>query len=257
MTLGASYADFKSSNIEVDQLGPKFGLTWEVWRNVIVRAAYLKALARPLQMEQTIEPTQVAGFNQLFDDVEGSEIEQFGFGVDARLNRSLSIGAEFNKRDLQVPISTLSSDEAVLEDRDEKRYLAYLYWTAADNLGVRLSYEYEQFERAFLPPEELTTQRLPIGFSYHWPTGMFVQAVGTYVDQEITQLSVSDREDFWNVDATLGYRFPRQLGKAELIMKNLLDEEFRYYDLNFQSREPLPPQFQPERQIFARLTINF
>ena len=68
---------------------------------------------------------------------------------------------------------------------------------------------------------------------------------------------MTNEEDFWNVDAVLGYRLPKRNGKAELIVKNLLDEEFYYYDLSFLSGEQLMPQFQPERQLFARVTLTF
>jgi len=257
MTLGVVYEDFKSAIAATDQVSPKFGLTWEARKNLTFRAAYLKAIAHPSYMEQTIEQTQVEGFNQVFDDISGSKIEQFGLGMDARVNRTLNVGAEFTRRDLQSPGLVVTEGKAVYEGSDEKHSRAYLYWTATDRLGISIAYEKELFERAQLTPENLTTQRTPIGFSYHWPSGIFFQSEGTFINQEITRLGTTEREDFWNVDAVLGYRFPKRYGKAELIVKNILDEEFYYYDLSFLSGEPLMPQFQPKRQLFARFTLNF
>jgi tetratricopeptide (TPR) repeat protein len=254
MTIGATFEDFESTIIETQQLGPKLGLSWDVFDNVTLRVAYLESLARPLQFEQSIEQTQIAGFNQRFDDVEGSEIKQLGFGVDAKLGRDINIGAEFIRRDL---LSPLVNTDIQHEGRDEKLIRSYAYWTTTKRLGMRIGYEKEVMERAFFSPQSLTTQRTPIGLSYHWPSGLYLDVEGTWVDQEINQNGVASQDEFWNVDAVLGYRFPKRLGKAEIIVKNLLEEEFNYRDLNFYTGDILMPRFQPKQQLFFRVTHNF
>jgi hypothetical protein len=80
---------------------------------------------------------------------------------------------------------------------------------------------------------------------------------GTRIDQEITQSGKGDRDDFWNVDTVLGYRLPKRRGKFEIIAKNMLDEDFKYYDLSFHTGDNLMPQYQPERQVFVRFTLGF
>lgn len=256
LTLGATHEEFENTFIKTTQTNPKLGLTWEALDNLTFRAAYLKSLARPLHMEQTIEQTQVAGFNQIFDDIAGSEIKQFGLGVDTQFHSALSIGAEFYRRELQTPLTVVGSD-VTYEERDEKHARAYLYWTATERLGMHLTVEREAFDRPVFSPQALTTYRIPVGFSYHWPSGIFLQSEGTYVDQKITRSNVTEQEKFWNVDAVVGYRLPKRYGKVEIILKNLLGEEFNYYDLSFHSGDFLTPRFQPERQVFARFSINF
>lgn len=192
----------------------------------------------------------MAGFNQLADEVLGTQIEQYGLGIDIKPSRTLSVGAEFNRRDLRAPFFILDGNTRI-EDRDEERYLAYLYWTPLQNLGISLAYENEQFELNHFTPESLGTKRLPIGFSYFWQSGFYLQAVGTYIDQKIVQSGFAEQEEFWNLDAVVGYRFPKHWGKAEIIVKNILNKEFRNYDLSFQTGEPLPPLYQPEQQLFA------
>jgi Tfp pilus assembly protein PilF len=255
MTLGAAFEDFESNYIESQQLGPKLGLSWEPWKNLTIRGAYLKSLARPRQFLQTIEQTQVMGFNQQFDDVQGSEIEQFGVGIDAKLWKGINMGIEFNRRDLEEPTN---SDDIPYLNVDEQRVRGYLYWTATDRLAVRIDYEHEDFERPqHATTQELTTQRIPIGISYHWPSGWFLDVEGTHIDQEITQYGESDRDEFWNVDTVLGYRLAKRRGKLEIIAKNMLDEDFKYYDLSFHTGDNLMPQFQPKRQVFMRFTLDF
>ena len=62
---------------------------------------------RPLISNQTIEPTQVAGFNQLFDGVEGEAAWRYGVGIDQKLSGTLYAGAELSWRDLDHPSVTL------------------------------------------------------------------------------------------------------------------------------------------------------
>ena len=44
--------------------------------------------------QQTIEPTMVAGFNQLFDDLNGTKADQAGAGLDFRLTSDVAVGVE-------------------------------------------------------------------------------------------------------------------------------------------------------------------
>jgi hypothetical protein len=149
---------------------------------------------------------------------------------------------------------TVPTDESVEDDIMH----GYLFWTVTDRLGIRAAYEKKKLKREIIiAPEALSTQRIPIGISYHWQSGYFVDIEGNNVVQKITRNGVSDRDEFWNVDMMLGYRFHRRYGKAEIVIKNLLDEEFKYYDLSFHTNENMMPQFQPKRHLFFRFTLNF
>ena len=63
-----------------DQYNPKFGVEWNPWVDTTVRAAAFKVLKRTLVTNQTLEPTQVAGFNQFFDDIDGASAWRYGVG---------------------------------------------------------------------------------------------------------------------------------------------------------------------------------
>lgn len=260
LTLGVTHEDFETSVLKVNETNPKFGLTWEATKNLIFRASYLEGVTRPEHMEQTIEPTQVAGFNQLFSLEPQSDVEQFGLGVDAKLSTTLSVGAEFVHRDIELANLWISPSGccAFYQSIDQKLSRAYLHWSASDRLSLSIAYEREAYTGTLYdPPESLSTQLSPISLSYHWPSGIYLLTKGTYIDQEITLCCQEDRSNFWNFDAVLGYRFPNRLGKAEIIVKNLLDEKFNYYDLDFHNEIFSEPRFQPKRQLFARIVINF
>jgi outer membrane receptor protein involved in Fe transport len=70
-TVGASVDSLSGDSLAEDttQFNPKFGVTWNPFAATTVRAAAFRTVRRTLITEQTLEPTQVAGFNQFFDDV--------------------------------------------------------------------------------------------------------------------------------------------------------------------------------------------
>lgn len=261
MTLGAAFEDYEDVSIKTQHLGPKFGLSWDVWRDLRIRAAYLEKLSRPIHFERTLEQTQVVGFNQQFDDFQGSEIEQLGVGIDAKPWSGLHIGVEANRRDIREPFFSTQTEDTMYESRDEKLVRGYLYWTATDRLGARIGRQYEALKMEKSQPKALTSRQTSVGFSYYWPSGWFLDVEGDRINQEITRNSelesVTEQADFWNVDLVMGYRFPMHYGKLEFIAKNILDEEFSYYDMSIHTAENLMPQFQPKRQLFARVTLNF
>jgi hypothetical protein len=80
----------------VDQLSPKLGLVWSPNERLTFRAALFRTLNRSLVEGKTVEPTQIAGFNQLYDDPFGTEAIRGGLGVDYRFGRDLFGGVEIS-----------------------------------------------------------------------------------------------------------------------------------------------------------------
>jgi outer membrane receptor protein involved in Fe transport len=66
--LGLSVNDYSSQSVEGTPVNPKFGLMWTPFAGTTVRAAAFRTFRRDLISDQTIEPTEIAGFNQFFDD---------------------------------------------------------------------------------------------------------------------------------------------------------------------------------------------
>ncbi len=60
---------------------------------------------RSALFNQTLEPTQVAGFNQLFDDPTGTKSERWGVGIDHRFSPVLTGGVEISQRNLRFPVT--------------------------------------------------------------------------------------------------------------------------------------------------------
>ena len=150
-TLGLSFDSLSGDgDVDKDQVNPKFGITWTPFAGTTLRAAAFRVLKRTLITDQTLEPTQVAGFNQFFDDINLTEAWRYGGAIDQKFTNSLFGGMEFSKRDLTVPTLDVTDPfNPVNRDVDANEYLgrAYLFWTPHRWLALRAQYIFERFKR--------------------------------------------------------------------------------------------------------------
>ncbi len=254
VTLGASYDDLNSEAFtNRDELNPKLGLVATPNNKTTIRAAGFKVMRRTLFRSQTIEPTQVAGFNQFFDDFAGTVSTRYGLGLDYKFNKALYVGGEATGRDLEVP---LFGEEVA---QNELMNRAYIFWTPTRFISLGASYIFDKFysdKEITGSPRMVRTQSIPIPVTYYHPTGFFTGIRPTYVDQDVELSGTQYAEDFWSVDLRLGYRMPKRLGIVSLVIKNLFDEQFLFQDRNFQTNEPVAPMYEPERTIFVNFTVS-
>ena len=265
-TLGLSFDSLSGEDdVNKDQVNPKFGITWTPFPGTTLRGAAFRVLKRTLITDQTLEPTQVAGFNQFFDDVPLTEARRYGGAIDQKFTSSLFGGVELSKRDLTVPALDVTDPfNPVNRDVDASEYLgrAYLFWTPHPWLALRAQYLFERFKREALIFEftELDTQRVPLGIGFFHPSGLSAALTGTYWDQEgkfapfldPTVPLRSGHDDFWTVDAAISYRLPKRYGFISVGATNLFDEEFNFFEVDFDN-----PTIQPTRTVFARVTLAF
>lgn len=254
-TLGASYDSFEYDTDDSRRINPKAGVGWHITPNTQLRAAWFKTTRRPFTANQTIEPTQVAGFNQFFDETGGSRAEHHGIALDHRVSRTLYVGFGASRRKSEQPrFVTVTTPNVLKEDSGE----AYLYWAVNQRLAFSTRIMREEMTQSRSQPAMLNTLRVPIGLSYFGPNGFYTKVTATYVDQNIESSDVvgKDEDRFWNVDASLGYKLPKRLGVIRLGVKNLFDENFHYKDSNYGTSEPLAPEYLPERVILAELRFN-
>jgi tetratricopeptide (TPR) repeat protein len=253
------------SHLGAKKLNPKLGLTWQATKTTTLRAAAFRTITRSLSSSQTIEPTQVAGFNQFYDDPFGTEAKVYGLAADQVFSADLSGGAEYRWRNTQVPLIDGNPDEV---NWDEQFGRAYLYWTPSQRVAASVEYQYEDFKReqAFtgeFQANRVQTQRVPLTVNYFHPSGFFSRLRTTYYNQQgefstagpafVPNASTEDKNDqFWLVDTSVGYRLPKRYGFISAGVSNLFNEKF-----NFVDTDPYDPQIVPERFFFTRLTLSF
>lgn len=263
VTIGASGDFFEGGVSEVedkDQFNPKFGVVWNPVPKTTLRGAVFRTLTRTLVDAQTVEPTQVAGFNQFYYETRSTDAWRYGGAIDQKISEGTYAGAEYSMRDLEVP-SSVGGAAFPNQRVERKEYLgrAYLFWTPSNCLGLSAEYHYERFDYdidSYLGAKEVTTHGFPLGVNFFHPSGLSASLKATYYDQESvfkrvdTGEFVPGEDDFWVVDAAINYRLPKRYGFITVGASNLFDEKFKYYDTDVRN-----PRIQPLRYFFVRATF--
>jgi hypothetical protein len=262
LTAGGSFDSVKGdlAEGESDQFNPKFGLIWKPHASTTIRAAAFRSLKRTLITDQTLEPTQVAGFNQFYDDANLTKAWRYGGGVDQEFGKHVLGGFEYSERDLTVPLFGLDGTVAQA-GWDESLTRAYLFATPHPWFALRAQYVREDFER----PEgfgvgfkDLQTDRVPLGIGFFHPSGVTATVTTTWWKQEgefesffdPTAPATPGSSEFWLVDATFSYRLPKRFGFVSVGVTNLFDEDFEYFEV-----DPGNVTIQPKRTVFAKVTL--
>lgn len=238
---------------ELVRLNPKLGVSWRPTDRTTVRAAAFRTLRRSRLLKRTIEPTQVAGFNQFFDGPDGETAWRYGFGVDHRLSPGLFVGGEVSRRDVDPPAVVLDDGGTAFSAR-ERFGRAYLYWTPSDRLALAGEYFYE---RQVIGDDGLDdrTHRVPLTLSWFHPSGVFANLRGSYLQQsaywdgrELPRYT----DVFWNWDLGVGYRLPQRSGVISVFVGNLFDVDLDYEPTDFNQ-----PLFVSERTFALRASLRF
>ncbi len=135
-SVGVSRDDFKNVAFDLAPLNPKLGLTWTPDQATTIRLATVRSLKRTLILSQTIEPTQVAGFNQFFDDDNGTDAWRSGLAVDRRIGRRVFTGVEVTHRDLESPSRDTRTGAVTFREGTDWMGSAYVYTAATEWMAL-------------------------------------------------------------------------------------------------------------------------
>jgi opacity protein-like surface antigen len=265
ITVGAS-GDFFEADDELvedeDQFNPKLGVTLDLASGTTLRAAAFRVLKRTLITDQTLEPTQIAGFNQFFDELNATDYWRYGGGIDQKFSDSIYGGVEYTYRDLNVPYvdATGLDPEKENSNWDEKIARAYMFWAPCNYASLTAEYRYEDLERDEQGSSGTTdskTHFVPLGINLFHTSGLSASLKGTYVNQDGEFETKDDRgvfedgdDDFWLVDVAVNYRLPKRYGFITVGVNNVFDEGFDYFDSDWEN-----PQIQPERFVYGKITL--
>jgi hypothetical protein len=280
LTMGVS-ADVVRSTAsgDADQVNPKLGITWSPLPGTTLRAAAFRNVKRTLISDQTLEPTQVAGFNQFFDDANVTKSWRYGVGVDQKISRNLFSGVEGTRRDLTVPFfaplalvdpdappdPTTDPTREVRRTADWKEYLAraYAFWTPHTSVALRAEYFFERLIRGGQlvgGARSVNTHRVPLGAALFHRSGLGASATATYFNQSgsfgeplVGVLPRSGSDQFWLVDAALSWRLPRRHGFFSVGATNVIDRDFSLFENT--GIDIINPTVRPGRVAYARVTL--
>ena len=259
-TLGVSIDGYNEGDFNNDQINPKLGARWQINPALTLRAVILRTLARPQSVNQTIEPTTVAGFNQFFDDFQGTDAWQYAVALDSQISHNISAGVQYQVRQLDGPINAVGEGIEKVQQNEANGKL-YIYTILSENWAFQSGVDYESFEQkpsSLALQQKMQTWFVPMEIRFFHPSGGFAEFRSTFVNQEVEMDHVDLGDDNFIVfDAGVGYRLPQRRGVVTLDVMNISDQGFHYQDLNFRTRETLKPRFIPERTILARVTLSF
>lgn len=266
--LGLSRDDLSQNAIAVHETSPKLGLSWALSDRLRLRAAVFRSVKGSSAKEQSIEPTQFAGFNQVFDDSTGTRSQRKALAFDQALGMRGHWGAEWSARALQVPTTASTPISGCLGP------VCNVRWRESANqiqgnllidrswaLGMALRYENQSLQTAgavVSVPSQTRTWQLPLTATYGASSTWSFQGRVTAVHQSVALTSGpvrSAKEDFWIADAGVRYRLS-QRSRLLADVTNFFDQDFRFQD-TYLSGEARLPLFQPRRTIMVRAEVAF
>jgi tetratricopeptide (TPR) repeat protein len=247
-----------------NQANPKVGITWSSKSGTTLRAAGFRVQKRTLVTDATLEPTQVAGFNQFYDDPSATRSWVYGAALDQKFSKKWFGGVEATRRDLTIPQTLVdNSGNLSLAQRGSNERLgrAYLFAALRRDLTLSAEYAYEEIgldPQLFLQYRKAKTQRVPLSARYFHPSGISASLVATYLNQHGNFQPpdqsgyLPGQRDFWVLDAVLRYRFPRRYGIVMAGVRNLTDQRSTY-----QATDSANLQSIPGRVVFVRAVLAF
>lgn len=249
-------------------LSPKIGVVWHLTPSTVLRAASFHSVKRQLIGNQTIEPTQVAGFNQFFDDPNGTISRRSGIGLDHQFPRDVQVGLELTRRVLDIEAFGIGTAEKFYWR--ERMNRGHVYWALPSEtlravlprwgiaLGAEAQYERLERDEGFTGAEgiaELKTYFFPVSVRLFRNNGFAFRVTSTQVRQKGTLLGlnrVTPSDRFWTTDVALSYRFPRRYGLVAFGVKNLTDRDFIYTETDTNN-----PRLANGRFVYGRLVLTF
>ncbi len=280
LTLGLNYAQVESNRFDqatglpikedYEQYNPKFGLLWAPTQQTTVRLAAFRTLRRLTHSNQSIEPSQIVGFNQFFDDIIGTKAKRYGLGIDHQFSPSLFAGVELTTRNSEKPVFDPSLSVMIDETNNEALHRTYLYKILNPRWNIATEYFFGRHTRESTPgvadasnPVELTTHYLPLSLNYHQPRGFFAKTSLNLVSQHVGFSTLTglttDKDEFTTMDIALGYRLADHKTIVSLTAQNIFDAQFNFHDTSLSTETPTPllARFRPERSLFASVAFWF
>lgn len=250
----------------VERTSGKFAARLALGPATTLRLALLEGVKGPKYRDQTLEPTQVAGFNQLFDDLDGTRWRRHAAGLEHRFADGGGMGLEWSRRALAVPGLGCGPGNC-RADWDERLHRAYLERPLGRRAALSVAWH---FERLRLDDDPANSPSLP----YHVRTGLVPLRLWLRPAPRVTTLvealRVSQRaaiadaagvvearaDSVWLANARVAYaRADRRLSVA-LAVYNLFDRRFAFQNTDF-SGNPRVPLFHPERTVLLQASLRF
>lgn len=279
LVAGLNYSDIAHSKRQSEpfvvpesnenDLSPKAGIIFYPTSSTTLRAAHFETLGASSSRElEGIEPGQVAGIQQIFDDPVGTHARITGVGADWKLPKETYLGVNAITRSLNTPVNfaseliTVRPDDSLEGFTPEENFEAhsqehtiggYLNQILTDSLVGSLNHDWTETDNDF-DSFQLRTHRTRLGLNYFDTSGMFLFSSATWRSQDREGFDAPDSSassDFLILSAGVGWQFPHRHGSIQLAVRNLLDEDFNYQPIASDVR------FYPGIDVSLGVSFNF
>lgn len=265
LTFGVTNEDIESEKQihYLNEINPKFGLIYNINDEFRIRLAAFKTIKRALISNQTLEPTQLAGFSQFYDDTNTSKANVKGIALDYLNTDIVSSGLEITKRDIQEPQSSGSPAVLIFQDINEELYSIYLNWLISNNYQLNFQYLKKKFNYPIQEVRDSKLEEFPIFLKYKHQNGFYSEFKYTNIKQKIKFVSSGTstivNTDFNVADLSIGYKLPKNSGDLSLSINNLQDRKFKYQDEYEYNADDfnVNTKYIPERTIFLNVALYF
>ena len=238
-----------------------------------------------------LEPNQVAGFNQVFrsiisESVVGSvaapEYETAGLLAEYKFGTGTYVGAQATllKSEVDREIGTFdafiqsgfinppivaSSTPQRLDYEEQNLSLSLNQLVGNEwSFGARYQLTFSDLQTTFpevplaiLPAlaesrQKATLHQGQLFALYHHPCGFFARVDGTvYQQSNVGYTPDTPGDEFFQLNAYLGYRLRRNFGDVTLGFLNITDDDYKLNPLNYYNELPR------ERSLLVRVRLNF
>ncbi len=257
--VGLSQDTFEQAGFRVSKTNPKFGLLWTLSSDTTLRATWFKTIKRSFDANQTLQPSQVLGFNQVFDDPNGTLSRRLGVALHHAFSTKTFAGAEVSARKSKVP----NFPGEPYSDWNERFAKAYVYRVLNTRTTLTTELQYERLQRPEDNPgnEAFTDIRsviVPLALRFNGPTTWSAVLEAIYVNQRVRYVDpandvVDGKSGLVVANVSLAYQFASRNASVSVEAKNLFDRRFRYQEIDAFSA----PRISPRRTLLARMSASF
>jgi outer membrane receptor protein involved in Fe transport len=265
---GLSYDRFQADPIRITKTHPKLGLSWQPAPAWTLRlGAYASTAANAIK-EQTIEPTQFMGFNQIFDDPQGTTAKQLAFALDHRLSETTRWGWESMARRMTITTATLG-EVTGCTNICRYRALENIHQLHLNQrLGTRwalntaLGWNPYRIDTTGVPlniPGQLRTAQASAKALYFHPQGWSSYFQVRQVRQRalyFNDLAPDGRTRFTLVDLGLRYQTPQRQLSVLIDVLNVFNKKFNFQNTAI-GGTPRIPLFQSGRSLVGKVEMRF
>lgn len=268
---GAEYLRFDDlGSPSVERLNGKIGVSFRSTTGMTVRAAVFQGVKGSKYDKESLEPTQFVGFNQSFDDFNGTRWTRSALAVDQRFLGGIRAGLELSRRKLDIPglgCDTQNTPEC-LAGWQERLHRAYLTLPFSNRVVLSSEWRHENSQLVAgvadslggVLPYRLLTDLLPLRLWFKAGSGDVlletwgVRQRATLRDSSGQDISGRTAFSITNLRYSLPFSDKRLL--ASLSANNLFDHRFRFQNDDYNG-DPKAPLFHPRRSVFFQLIYRY